>query len=113
MALDIANGDILVVGSEEYPIRAVAFWSGAVSVNGPFSNIATVTASTKRSPAISGGKVGAPVTNIVIMKCTPLDPVDPEVRQRLGLQTPHEVLQTYVPDGMNGFFHLVLEELKR
>jgi hypothetical protein len=110
MALDITNGDILVVGSNEYPIRAVAYWAGKITASG-FSRLATVTASTKRSPAVSGGKVGAPVTKESSITCTPLDPVDPEVRQRLGLQTPHEVLQTYVVD-TGGFYHLVLEELK-
>jgi hypothetical protein len=111
MALDITNGDILVVGVEEYPIRAVSYWAGHGVTNG-FTKMATVTASTKRSPAVSGGKIGTPVTNISSLTCTPLDPVDPELRQRLGLDTPHEVLQVYVPDTA-GFFHLILEELKR
>jgi hypothetical protein len=111
MAYDIVNGDILVVGSEQYPIRSVAFWGGYGRV-GSISHLATVTASTKRSPAISGGKVGAPVTSVASLRCSPLDPVDPELRQRLSLETPHELLQTYVPDE-TGFFHLILEELKR
>lgn len=112
MALDITNGDILVVAGREYPIRSVAFWEGPILAFG-FGFMATKTASTKRSPAISGGKVGTPVTQEANITCTPLDPVDPEIRQRLALDTPHEVLQTFVPDGSNGFFHLVLEELKR
>lgn len=111
MAYDIVNGDILVVGGEEYPIRSVAHWSGYGTV-GSIRHLATMTAATKRSPVISGGKVGAPVTQEAGFSCSPLDPVDPELRQRLGLQTPHELLQTFVPDE-TGFFHLVLEELKR
>ena len=112
MAVDITNGDVLVVGTEEYPIRAVSFWAGAISAGG-FARLATLTASTKRSPAVSGGKVGTPVVKEASLICTPLDPIDPEIRQRLGLDTPHELLQTYIPDNPNGFFYLVLEELKR
>jgi hypothetical protein len=55
----------------------------------------TVTASTKRSPVISGGKRGDPATNIASLKCQPLDPVDAELRERLALETPHALLQTF------------------
>lgn len=66
-----------------------------------FARMATVTASTKRSPAVSGGKRGAPATNIASLSCTPLDPVDPDLRQRLALETPHELLQTFVAGGLD------------
>ena len=55
----------------------------------------TVTASTKRAPALSSGKRGAPTTNVANLLCTPLDPVDAELRKRLALETPHELLQTF------------------
>jgi hypothetical protein len=61
----------------------------------------TVTASTKRAPAISGGKRGTPTTKISSLLCTPLDPVDPELRQRLALNTPHELLQTFVKGALD------------
>lgn len=61
-----------------------------------FTRLATKTASTKRGPTISGGRRGAAVTHIASLYCTPLDPVDSEIRQRLVLDTPHEVLQTFV-----------------
>lgn len=60
-----------------------------------FEHFLTITASTKRSPAISGGKRGAAVTQLASLTTTPLWPVDPEVRQRLALNSPHEVLETY------------------
>ena len=66
-----------------------------------FRLFATVTASTKRSPAISSGKVGAAVANLTSLRCTPLDPVDPELRQRLTLNTPHEILQCYTEGGLD------------
>lgn len=61
-----------------------------------FARMATVTASTKRSPIISGGKRGAPATQEASFACTPLDPIDSEVRQRLMLDTPNVILETFV-----------------
>jgi hypothetical protein len=108
MALDILNGDILVVGSTEYPIRAVAVQAFRVDVGATFPILATVTASTKRPPAMSGGKRGAPVAQIASMKCTPLDTVNAEVAKRAGLDTPMNLLQTFC-DG--GRIQLVVERL--
>lgn len=61
-----------------------------------FRRQATETYSTKRLPAIVSGKRGAAATLIASMKGTPLDPVDPELRQRMQIDTPHEVLQCFV-----------------
>jgi hypothetical protein len=61
-----------------------------------FAKFATVTASTKRSPGVSGGKRGAPATEIAELSCTPLDPVQPEVAFRAGLENPFELLETFV-----------------
>jgi hypothetical protein len=108
--LDILEGDFLVVNSREYPIRSCAEWEWGYGR--AMRRFTTVTASTKRSPAISGGKRGNPVAKLLGLKCTPLDPVDPEIRQRLALNTPHELLETFV-DGGGVFLHLILEELKR
>ena len=66
-----------------------------------FALLATVTASTKRAPALSGGKRGAATTNIASLVCTPLDPIDPELRSRLAINTPHEVLQTFVETALD------------
>lgn len=70
-----------------------------------FDRLATETASTKRSPTVSGGRRGTATTSVASLSCTPLDPVDPELRERLALSTPHELLQTYVrgdPDILEG-----------
>jgi len=61
-----------------------------------FSRMATVEASTKRVPAITGGKRGEATTFIASLFCTPLDPVDAEIMRRLNLGTAHELLQTFV-----------------
>ena len=60
------------------------------------ARLATVTASTKRRPVISGGKIGLPTTHIASLKCTPLQPISPDVARRQTLNTPHEVAQTFV-----------------
>ena len=66
-----------------------------------FALMATVTASTKRPPAIASGKRGVPATNIASLKCFPLDPISPELRQTLALNTPHEILQSYTEGGLD------------
>src|SRR3954452_18572524 len=75
-----------------------------------FAHLATVNASTKRSPAISGGKRGAPATNISSLQCTPLDPVDPEVRQRLMLDSPNVILETFV-ENADGTIDIVVGDI--
>ncbi len=104
-----------------------------------FADMATVTASTKRA-TMSSGLRGEASTNLPSLKCTPLDPVDAELRHSLELDTVHELLQTFVdgvPDIEEGdilvvgaveypirscaewtwngsaYLHLVVEDLKR
>lgn len=66
-----------------------------------FDLMATVTASTKRNPASVSGVRGAPATNISSLSCLPLDPVDAEIRGRVELSTPAELLQTVARDGLD------------
>lgn len=103
----------------------------------------TVTASTKRNPAIASGKrSGTTTTQIASLKVSPLDPVSAELRNRLDIDTPHELLQCFTkgshailegdilvvagleypikavadwPDGTlpEAFKQLILEDLKR
>lgn len=109
MALDIKEGDYLVVGGKDYPIRSCAEWAWG-SGNG-MSRFLRVTASTKRQPALGGGVYGEMTTKLTNVKCMPLDPVDAELRNRLLLDTPHELLQT-IADGGGVFYRLILEDLK-
>ncbi len=110
--IDIREGDILVVSGKDYPIRAVEEWEKELLFTRSFSRLATKTAATKRSPGVSSGKVGTAVTNLTGLACLPLDPVSAEVERRLALDTPFEILQTFVSDG-TGFLHLYLEDLKK
>lgn len=61
----------------------------------------TVTASTKRSPVTAGGKRGRPTVYLSSIHCAPLDPVNPELAQRMGLETPLTLLQTYTEAGVD------------
>lgn len=110
---DILEGDFLVVGSREYPIKSCAEWNDSRLNTLSFAKMANITASTKRIPPVGAdGKRGVPTTNLSTLKCMPLDPIDPDLKQRLALDTPHELLQTIVTDG-NGFVQLILEDLKK
>lgn len=66
------------------------------------ADAATVTASTKRPPAVSGGKVGAPATHISGLKIVPLLPALPasaDLVQEAQLKNPREPKVTYIfPD---------------
>ena len=70
-------------------------------MSGSFARLATVTASTKRQGAVSGGLSGNMVTNIASLKCLPLDPVSPEVVAAAGLGAFVEVLETMVEGGLD------------
>lgn len=66
-----------------------------------FQRLATVTASTKRAQT-TDRKRGAPITSIVELFCWPIDPAETEkardmaVRLRQELNSPFELLQTFV-----------------
>lgn len=115
MALDVLEGDLLIVGTHEYPIKSCAEWQTIAMNSQGFRRMASVSASTKRAQMAGAGvnrKKGAPSTLLTGLRCTPLDPVDPELRKRLALETPHELLQTFLSDG-SGFVRIVVEDLKK
>ena len=60
-----------------------------------FSALCTETASTKRPPAISGGKRGVAVSYLTSITTTRLYPLDAEKRQALEIDTPHELLEVF------------------
>ena len=109
MSLDIREGDILIVDDSEYQIKSCAEWSW-----GPNSSLdlTTITASTKRNPAIANGKIGVPVVNLSSVEVTPIDPVNPDLVPRALLESAaHELLETHA-DGTDVFYRLILEQLK-
>jgi hypothetical protein len=110
MALDIDAGDVLVVSSTEYPIRAVEHYeSHGFGTSSAFSLLASVSCSTKRSPATSGGKRGAPAEHLTGLSCTPLDPVDAETETHMEVKTPYTTRQTFISDGTD-YARLIVNE---
>lgn len=109
--VDIREGDTLVVGSEEYPVKAVEIWARTSFNTSSFAKMANVTASTKRNPAISGGKRGAQATSLTGLSITPLDPVTQDVIERLALESPVRLLETFIADS-TGFVHVIVEDLQ-
>lgn len=65
-----------------------------------FAKMATVSCSTKRAGGFTDGNRSVSASNLTGLKCTPLDPVDPQLQQRMALDTPHLLLQTFI-DGNN------------
>jgi hypothetical protein len=109
--IDIREGDILVVGSDEYPVKAVEVWTKTSFYTRSFIKMADVSASTKRNPAVTSGKRGTATTNLTSVSITPLDPVTLEVAERLALDSPVRLLETFMADS-TGFVHVVVEDLQ-
>ncbi|NOK59126.1 MAG: hypothetical protein GFH27_549283n414 [Chloroflexi bacterium AL-W] len=71
-------------------------------MNSSFHRLASVTASTKRPPPMSGGKRSAPVAHLSDIACSPLDPADSETARDLAFRlrretnAPIDILQTFV-----------------
>lgn len=60
-----------------------------------FAMRATVACSTKRA-ILSGDLRGEPVAYLSGLKCMRLMPLDPELRHSIEIDTPHELLQTFI-----------------
>ena len=108
--IDIREGDYLVVGLDEYPVKAVEIWNRLDFNTFSFSVMANITASTKRS-AFSDGKSGAPVAYLTSLAITPLDPVTQDIVERLALESPVRLLETFIADSA-GFVHVIIEDLQ-
>lgn len=64
-----------------------------------FTKMATVTASTKRPPAMADGKRGAPVPYLTGLPCTPIDPVTSELQRQAVTEAPYVARQTFLQSG--------------
>jgi hypothetical protein len=69
------------------------------------SRLMSVTAETKRPPALASGKRGAAVTELVKVRCLPLDPVSVSEMTdrvaRMGLDSPIALYQTVVSGSLD------------
>ncbi len=109
--LDIKNGDLLVAGASEYPIRSRAFYPNSQGVAGMMFSDAYIPCSTKRA-RVDGSGDEIKLDPSLGLTCTPLWPADPQKTATVVLDTPVTLLQTYLPD-TDGFFELLVEELQR
>ncbi len=67
-----------------------------------FTLRASTTASTKRSPTLSGGKVGAAVEEVASLKCYPLVQLrDPALVEQFATKAASLVYETFVQDGVD------------
>lgn len=111
MSLDVREGDVLVLDGQEYPIKSVGEWA-FISLSHAMRRMLRYTCSTLRNPVVVNGKRGMAETHLTDLRCTALDPVSPELRSRLGLETPHELKQVFAVSS-DGYAHIIVEELKR
>ncbi len=67
-----------------------------------FDMLATVTAATKRSPAMSGdGSRAAQSSHLSNIRILPLDPIDADLLGTQATETPHELKVTYARSGLD------------
>lgn len=110
MALDIVAGDVLVVNNHEYTVKVVNTWDNSPQ-SAAFRRVARMTASTKRLPAMVNGVRSGPQVFLTGLKCTPPDPTSPDLKQRLQIDTPYKLLQTFIADS-SGFLHIYVEDVQ-
>ncbi len=108
--IDVREGDVLVLGGVDYPIKSCEVWPWPAGTSGPVPFLAA-TASTKRSPGIVGGKRGEPSAHLAGLRSTALYPATPDILKREDLQTPHTLLMAYL-DGSDTVYALVVEDLR-
>ena len=61
-----------------------------------WAKMAVATASTMRTPALSGGKRGDPVEYLTGLLITPIEPIDDEVRASVPMDLPAKTLECFV-----------------
>lgn len=113
MTLDIVPGDLLIDGTDVYPIKIVSSWTMPLRRSYLF-RMANATVKTKRAVA-SGGKVNPASTaadHLTGLKAVPIQPLDSagaaQAEKVYGLDKPTQLLQTFISDGQT-FVHLLLE----
>jgi len=109
MTLLVETGHVLVVGTKEYPIIHAEKWTLGQRISGTFARRATLIVSLKKE-TFAGGK-GSESTYATDIQAMPLDPDDAQIKQTLGLDTPHQLKETYIQDE-DEYARLIVEDLK-
>ena len=108
--IDVREGDVLVLGGADYPIKSCEPWPWPAGTASAVPFLAA-SAATKRSPGMVSGKRGEPAAYLAGLRSTALYPATPDILKREDLQTPHTLLMAYL-DGGDTVYALVVEDLK-
>lgn len=96
--IDLRDGDKLVVDDfGEYSVQALGMWSD-MRMDASGAVMCTTTAEIWRRPMVNN-KRGDWMRVSKNISCTPVDPVSPEMAQRLQLGTPYKNFQVVLMDG--------------
>lgn len=109
MTLDISVGNLLVVAGKGYPIHSCSNWETDRMNSMGLRRMARTSCGIEQVIDMATSQDG--FDTATSYKCTPLDPLSPELRATIVLQTPAVLLQTFITDGA-GFVHLIVEDLK-
>lgn len=113
--MDIRNGDILVVGSDMYAIKAVSDWRMRSLGLRHIRRFTTLTVSTKRAASASGkiSPATSAADHLTGLKSTSVMPMDgtawASVEKAIGLDKPAQLMQAFVSDETS-VVHLILEK---
>lgn len=113
MALDIREGDRLVVGSDTYIItEAHNFDVTDFLTGGSYGLKAVTSCSTQRKSGMTGTtpKGGVWTNNLTGLLCTPIDPHQPELSQAPVTATPYRMLQTQIQSGADMAWLIMRED---
>jgi hypothetical protein len=110
--LDIREGDILTVNAKDYPVKFIEVYRGDLFRGSSFLRMARERATIKRMAPSGADYVETTVAEN--MPCTYLDPASEGTKQKYRevLNTPIAMLETFIASP-NGFYKLVIEDLKK
>lgn len=113
MALDIREGDFLILDGVEYPILFCEVWESEHGSTPSMVRMCRKTASTKRPPAVVGAVRGDAVTRLAEIKCMPLDPIgQKDIAVRNLPRAPYEMKKTIV-NGGDTFYQVYVEKVRK
>lgn len=105
MTLNIREGDELTISGKSYSIARAPKWESAKMNTAGFRrrlvNDCTVTRTIKGS-----------VSTVFTGKCTALDPVEPDMKRRMQIESPYTIKQTFIADA-GEFVQLLVEDVIR
>lgn len=105
MSLNIRDGDELTIDGKTYPIARAPKWEGAkmntIAFRRRLIHDCVVTRSVKGSKS-----------TVFTGKCTAFDPVEPDLKRRMQIESPFTVKQTFIADS-GEFVQLFVEDIVR